>query len=149
MCLLENHSEISTYCFAVHQDKMKRDREKGQKVNRKKAFQAEAVNVPEAISKVFSSIFGKFWDHFSFSNTLHWEAVKSFFCFTVEFSTISCALSKVPNCDNSSQCYKALVVCYSSGEVVCLGLSSLLSSAFAIADDKGLSGLHSGSLVVI
>lgn len=49
MHLLGNSSEISTCCFAVHQDRMNRD--KGQKVDRKKAFQAETVDVPEAIRK--------------------------------------------------------------------------------------------------
>lgn len=43
MCLLGNSGEISTCCFAVHQGRTNRDREKGQKVNRKKAFQAEIV----------------------------------------------------------------------------------------------------------
>lgn len=47
--MLGNSSEITTCCFAVHQDTMNRD--KGQKVNRKKALQAATVNVPEAIRK--------------------------------------------------------------------------------------------------
>lgn len=48
--LLGNSSEINS--LAVHQDRMNRDREKGQKVNRKKrAFQAETVNAPEIVRK--------------------------------------------------------------------------------------------------